>query len=64
MPDLNEGATANDKRKLEIARTAIDKVEVEVRALMEGPWQALQEEAAKLEVTFEGVLEGVRRTDD
>ena len=64
MPNLNEGATANDKRKLEIARAAIDKVEVEVRELMDGPWQALQEEAATLEVTFQGVLEGVKRTED
>ncbi|MDA0940312.1 MAG: hypothetical protein O2990_04860 [Bacteroidetes bacterium] len=64
MPNLTEGATANDQRKLEIARNAIDKVEAKVRALMDGPWQALQEEAATLEVTFEGVLEGVKRSDD
>ena len=64
MPDLNEGATPNDKRKLEIAREAIDEVEAEVRELMEGPWQALLAEAATLQVTFEEVLQGVQRADD
>jgi hypothetical protein len=64
MPNLNEGATANDKRKLEIARDSIDEVEREVRSLMDGPWLALKTEAAKLEVTLENVLEGVKRTDE
>jgi hypothetical protein len=35
-----------------------------VRALMDGPWQALQDEAATLEVTLKGVLEGVKRSED
>ena len=63
MPNLDEGATANDKRKLDIAREAIDQVESKVRALMNGPWKELLVESEKLEVTFEGVLEGVQRNE-
>ena len=63
MPNLDEGATANDKRKLDIAREAIDQVDSKVRALMNGPWKELLVESEKLEVTFEGVLEGVQRNE-
>ena len=59
MPDIQEGATANDQRKLDIATLAIDAVEAEVRALMDGPWQDLLAAAREVEVTVDGVLDGV-----
>ena len=64
MPDIREGATPNDQRKLEIARGAIDDIEAEVRALMDGPWNVLKEAAREVEVTLDGVLDGVERQDD
>ena len=64
MPDIREGATANDQRKLEIARGALDEIEAEVRALMDGPWKALMAAAREVEVTLDGVLDGVQRQDD
>ena len=38
MPDIQEGATPNAKRKLEVARQAIDEVEEAVEALMTDVW--------------------------
>ena len=64
MPDIREGATTNDQRKLDIARGAIDAIEIEVRALMDGPWSALKEAAREVDVTLDGVLDGVQRQDD
>ena len=64
MPDIREGATANDQRKLEIARGAMDEIEAEVRSLMDGPWKALMEAAREVEVTLDGVLDGVQRQED
>ena len=64
MPDLDEGATANAARKLEIATSAIDAVEEEVRALMDGPWQAMLSAARKVEVTVDGVLNGIQSQED
>ena len=64
MPDMREGVTANDQRKLDIARSAIDDIEAEVRTLMDGPWNALKEAAREVEVTLDGVLDGMQRQDD
>ena len=64
MPDIREGATANDQRKLDIARGAVDAIEAEVPSLMDGPWSALKEAAREVEVTLDGVLDGVQRQDD
>ena len=64
MPDIQEGATANASRKLDIATVAIDAVEAEVRALMDGPWQDLLAAARKVEVTVDGVLDGIQNQED
>ena len=64
MPDIQEGATANAARKLDIATLAIDAVEAEVRALMDGPWQDLLAAARKVEVTVDGVLDGIQNQED
>ena len=64
MPDIQEGATANAARKLDIATVAIDAVEAEVRALMDGPWQDLLAAARKVEVTVDGVLDGIQNQED
>ena len=64
MPDIEEGATANAARKLDIATSAIDAVEAEVRALMDGPWQDLLAAARKVEVTVDGVLDGIQNQED
>ncbi|MEC8335739.1 MAG: hypothetical protein VXZ86_03110 [Bacteroidota bacterium] len=64
MPDLHEGATATDERQLQRVKAAIDKVEVEVNALMSETWVALQEAAEGLPVTMQEVMEGVRSSED
>ena len=64
MPNMLQGATANDARKLEIARQAIDDVEVEVRSLMDGTWQDMLRAARGLDITVDGVLEGVVRPEE
>ncbi|MEC8663279.1 MAG: hypothetical protein VXY03_05330 [Bacteroidota bacterium] len=64
MPDLHEGATATDERQLQRVKAAIDKVEVEVNALMSETWVALQEAAEGLPVTIQEVMEGVRSSED
>ena len=64
MPDLHEGATATDERQLQRVKAAIDKVEVEVNALMSETWAALQEAAEGLPVTMQEVMEGVRSSED
>jgi hypothetical protein len=42
----------------------MDEIEAEVRALMDGPWKALMEAAREVEVTLDGVLDGVQRQED
>lgn len=64
MPDIREGITANGERKLEIARKAIDEVEMEVRSLMDEPWRALLVAARDVEVTLDGMIEGVQRQEE
>ena len=64
MPDLHEGVTATDERQLQRVKAAIDKVEVEVNALMSETWVALQEAAEGLPVTMQEVMEGVRSSED
>ena len=64
MPDLHEGATATDERQLQRVKAAIDKVEVEVNALMSETWAALQRAAESLPVTMKEVLDGVRSAED
>ena len=64
MPDLHEGVTATDERQLQRVKAAIDKVEVEVNALMSETWVALQEAAEGLPVTIQEVMEGVRSSED
>ena len=64
MPNMLQGATANDARKLEIARRAIDEVEVEVKSLMDGTWQDMLRVARGLDITVDGVLEGVARPEE
>jgi hypothetical protein len=61
MPDTQEGATPNAKRKLEVARQAIDEVEEAVDSLMSGAWTLLLEEADKLSMSMQGVHDGMRR---
>ena len=64
IPDIREGITANGERKLEIARKAIDEVEMEVRSLMDEPWRALLVAARDVEVTLDGMIEGVQRQEE
>ena len=64
IPDLHEGVTATDERQLQRVKAAIDKVEVEVNALMSETWVALQEAAEGLPVTMQEVMEGVRSSED
>ena len=63
MPDIQEGATPNAKRKMEVARHAIDEVEDAVEALMSDVWKLLLEEADKLSVSMQGVHDGLRRSE-
>jgi hypothetical protein len=63
MPDIQEGATPNAKRKLEVAREAIDEVEGAVEALMTEVWTLLLEEADKLSVSMQGVHDGLRQSE-
>jgi len=63
MPDIREGATPNAKRKLEVARKAVDEVEEAVEALMTDVWTLLLEEADKLSVSMQGVHDGLRRSE-
>lgn len=63
MPDVAEGETPNARRKLEIATSAVDRVEVAVQDWTDGPWQALMEEAQGLDVSLPLLYEAVRGTD-
>ncbi len=64
MPDIREGVTSNGERKLDIARKAIDEVEMEVRSLMDGPWQSLLVAARDVKVTLDDVIEGVQQQEE
>jgi hypothetical protein len=61
MPDLQEGATPNAKRKLEVAQEAIDEVEEAVDRLMSDVWTLLLVEADKLSMSMQDVHDGMRR---
>lgn len=63
MPDIQEGASPNAKRKLEVARQAIDKVEEAVEALISDVWLLLLEEADKLSLSMQGVHDGLRQRE-
>ena len=53
----------HDQRPAVGIQGAIDAIEAEVQALMDGPWNALKE-ATREVVTLDGVLDGVQRQDD
>ena len=63
MPDVAEGETPNARRKLDIATSAVDRVEVAVQAWTDGPWQALMEEAQGMDVSLPLLYEAVRGKD-
>ena len=63
MPDVSEGDTPNARRKLEIARSAVDRVELAVQSWTDGPWQALMKEAQGMDVSLPQLYEAVRAKD-